>query len=112
MSKDFIDLGRKYESNMVTASDKPHKERERVDYPTLYIHHGPEGRSLDDMEEEGEAIIKYKLKKYTEDVENDSCSCELSITGIKPLNKKQKKAKSSEESLSEAFDKVAKNKSK
>jgi hypothetical protein len=101
----FINLGKEYDSKGNIPTESPASAK-KVDYPTLYISHGANKADLDDIADEGEAVIKYKLKRYSEDVENDSCSCELSVTDIKPLNKKQKKRKSSEDSLDETLDAI------
>jgi len=101
----YIDLGRKYDSSAVM----PEKPKERVDYPTLFISHksGGEGAKMDDMPDSGEAVIKYKVRSYKEDLENGTCSCELDVISIKPMGAKEKKKSSSEDSLDEAFNKIA-----
>lgn len=107
-----IDLGKKYDmkKEAVVSTDSPNKSK--IDYPTLYINHGDESSALNDMPDEGEAVITYKVKRYSEDLENDTCSCELSVTSIKPLGKKAKKTKTSEENLDSALDDVVKKKTK
>lgn len=110
MAKDkgFIDLGRKYD--MSAKVDEAPKER--VDYPTVFITHKSDGQGskMDDMPDEGEAVIRYKVRTYKEDLENGTCSCELDIMSIKPLGVKETKRKSSEESLDEALTNISKKK--
>ncbi len=105
---DEIDLGRTYDiGKPIEAKSKP-----QVDYPTLFIRHKSSGKEskMDDMADEGEAVIKYKIRSYKEDLKNDTCECEIDVISIKPMAKKAKKNKSSEESLDEALTNISKKK--
>lgn len=111
MAKDsFIDLGKSYEPKSIEA-EVPAEDKKS--YPTLYIEHGDESSALNDLPDEGEAVIKYRIVRYTEDLKNDTCRCELEVLGLKPMGEqKQKKSKSSEESLDEALSGIQAKKAK
>jgi hypothetical protein len=110
--KGFIDLGKKYGGkNDTMISDSP---KEHVDYPTLFIRHDIGDKSgLDEIPDgEFEFTAKGRLVRYTEDLKNGTCSCEIEVLSIKPSSRKVKKAKSSEDSLDEALTEVARKKAK
>ncbi len=107
---EYIDLGKTYDPMAIEA--KAGKPEKRTEYPTLYLRHDMEGdeSKLDSMPDEGEAVIRYQIKSYKEDLKNDTCECEIEIMSIKPLSAKVKKSKTSEDSLDEALTNISKNK--
>ncbi len=108
----MIDLGKKYPSGSEVAAK--YSSEDKMSYPTMHITHDiKKDEGLDELPEgEFEFTAKGRVVKYTEDIKNGTCSCEIEVMGISPSTKKAKKSKSSEESLDEALTKVAANKKK
>lgn len=106
MAKDsgYIDLGKSYDTSAKIAEDPKNK----VSYPSVYITHDMEGEGagMDEVPDEGEATIKYRIVSYKEDLKNGTCSCEIEIMGFKPSATKAKKQKSSDDSLDEALTNI------
>lgn len=106
MDNEFINLGRSYGDEMkIETSPSPAK---RIDYPTLYIRHKSGESDLDELPDgEFEFVARGRIKRYTEDYEQDSCSCEIEVIAIKPMTKKAKKSRNVEKDLDSAFEEIA-----
>lgn len=96
-----IELGQKHDdhgvmgANIAPSSDE---KEEKIWYPCLYLD-GAEG--IQDLDEEGEAIIRYKRKSITLNNDGKPPSGEIEIHSITPTKSKTKKTE--EDELEEAM---------
>ena len=113
MSHKAIDLGKKWNDEIMPISMRD--EKDRVHYPDFHISDTEDTRLLD-MPDEGEATVRYRVvsRHHSESKRNGtkkrSCSITLEVLSIEPPEPKKKKNGDSDGGARKAFSDYFKDK--